>query len=323
MTAQGSTWNESRIPDQVGRTVLVTGANSGLGLRTATVLAGKGARVLLACRSPERGGQALDTVQRAATGDAPQLVALDLADLASVRTAAADVRRITGDRLHVLVNNAGVMAVPKGTTADGFETQFGTNHLGHAALTWLLMPALRGAAEADDAVRVVTLSSLAATQGRIDTEDPNFEHRPYNAARSYGQSKLANQVFALELDRRLRAANEPIASLAAHPGYTATNLTGNMAAGYDNRLVASVIKVSTKIGDKLLAQKVERGALPQLYAATAPEAVGGEYFGPNGFNQYWGSPKTVKPLRPARDPELGARLWEVTAKLTGVTPDPA
>lgn len=318
MTATRTKWTEDSIPDQSGRTALVTGANSGLGLRTATVLASKGARVLLACRSPERGAQALDAVKRAATGDAPELLALDLADLSSVRAAASEARRSTGDKLDLLINNAGVMATPKGTTADGFETQFGTNHLGHAALTWLLMPALRAA----PAARVVTLSSLAATQGSVDTADPNFERRRYNPAAAYSQSKLANQVFALELDRRLRGAGERVVSVAAHPGYTATNLTGNMAGNY-RPLLGAAIKLSTKIGDALFAQGVEPGARPQLYAATAPGVDGGQYFGPDGPRQLRGGPRAVKPLRPARDPELGARLWQLTAELTGITPDPA
>lgn len=189
-------WAEADIADQTGRTAVVTGANSGLGLRTAEVLAGKGARVLLACRSAERGAKALEQVRAAASGAAPELVKLDLADLASVREAAASVRERTGDRLDLLINNAGLMMTPRGRTADGFETQFGTNHLGHAALTWLLLPALRGGSGA----RVVTLSSVAATGARIDVADPNFEHRRYNPGAAYGQSKLANQVFALDLN---------------------------------------------------------------------------------------------------------------------------
>ncbi|MGH3520205.1 MAG: oxidoreductase [Haloechinothrix sp.] len=316
-------WTESDIPDQSDRTVLVTGANSGLGLRTATVLAGKGARVLLACRNPERGAGALDEVRGKATGQAPELIELDLADLGSVREAAIAVRDSTGDQLDVLVNNAGVMATPKGKTKDGFETQLGTNHLGHAALTWLLMPALRGASQSGTRSRVVTVSSLAATQGAIDLEDPNFERRRYNPAAAYGQAKLANQVFALELERRLRAAGEDIISVAAHPGYTATNLTGNMAGSYRNPVVASVIKAGAWISDKVIAQNVAMGTLPQLYAASAAWVEGGQYFGPSGLRQFRGSPTVVTPLRPARDVQLGARFWDLTAKLTGVTPDPA
>lgn len=318
-----SNWTEADIPDQVGRTALITGANSGLGLRTATVLASKGARVLLACRSPQRGAEALETVSSAASGAKPELVACDLSDLESVRAAAGMVRELTGDRLQLLVNNAGVMAVPRGATTDGFETQFGTNHLGHAALTWLLMPALRGAAATDDAVRVVTVSSLAATRGTLDVEDPNFERRRYSPAAAYSQAKLANQVFAMELDRRLRTAGEKVESLAAHPGYTATGLTGNMADGYQNPLVGTVLKVGGKVSDLLFAQNVKLGALPQLYAATAPAAESGQYIGPGGPKQFRGHPVPVRPLRPARDATLGAALWNLSAKLTGVTADPA
>lgn len=318
-----SAWTERDIPDQTDRTVLITGANSGLGLRTATALAAKGARVLLACRSAERGAAALTEVSRAASGPAPELVTLDLADLMSVRAAAAAVRHLTGDRLDVLVNNAGIMATPRGATVDGFELQLGTNHLGHAALTWLLMPALRGASQSRTPSRIVTVSSLAATQGVLDVTDPFFERRRYSPAAAYGQAKLANQVFALELDRRLRTAEENILSVAAHPGYTATNLTGTMAGSYHNPVVTGVLKVSTWIGDRVLAQGVATGALPQLYAATAAAVEGGQYIGPAGYRQLRGGPTTVKPLRPARDAQLGSTLWELTAKLTGVTPDPA
>ncbi|RSD23000.1 oxidoreductase [Amycolatopsis eburnea] len=312
-------WTENDIADQSGRTVVVTGANSGLGLRTAEVLAGKGARVFLACRSPERGAKALDQVRAAAAGAEPELIPLDLSELASVRAAAASVRERTGDALDVLVANAGVMATARGRTADGFELQFGTNYLGHAALTWLLLPALRGGTHA----RVVTLSSLAATGARIDLEDPNGEHRRYNPATAYGQSKLANQVFAMELDRRLRAAGDDVLSVAAHPGYTATGLGSGMARSYSNPVVRGVIAGGHRIGEALFAQNVRQGALPQLYAATADGVEGGDYLAPGGLGGMHGSPVKVRPLTPALSASLGAALWDVTAKLTGVTPDPA
>ncbi|MGW3960198.1 oxidoreductase [Amycolatopsis sp. NPDC005003] len=312
-------WTEADIPDQSGRTVLVTGANSGLGLRTSQVLAGKGARVLLACRSAERGAKALEIVKAAAAGAGPELIPLDLSELASVRAAAVSVRERTGDTLDVLVNNAGVMATARGRTADGFELQFGTNHLGHAALTWLLLPALRGGRHA----RVVALSSIAATGARIDVEDPNFEHRRYNPATAYGQSKLANQVFAMELDRRLRAAGDDVVGVAAHPGYTATGLGSGMARSYSNPVVRSVIAGGHKIGEALFAQNVRRGALPQLYAATADGVEGGDYIVPGGLGGTRGNPVKGRPLPAARSESLGAALWDVTAKLTGVTPDPA
>ncbi|SFQ37774.1 NAD(P)-dependent dehydrogenase, short-chain alcohol dehydrogenase family [Amycolatopsis arida] len=324
MVSQARKWTENDIPDQAGRVALVTGANSGLGLRTAEVLTTRGAKVLLACRSAERGAGALDRVARlAGAGNQPELVPLDLADLASVRDAARQVRDRTGDGLHLLVNNAGVMGTPLRRTKDGFELQFGTNHLGHAALTWLLMPALRDAARSDDRPRVVTVSSMAATTGQIDLDDPNFERRGYNPAAAYGQAKLANQVFAVELDRRLRAAGEQILSVAAHPGYTVTGLGSAMARSYDNPLIRTVVGGGVRIGELLLGQSVRMGTLPQLHAATAPEIAGGDYVGPDGLRGVRGHPVVGRPLGRALKPETGAGLWELTAKLTGVTPDPA
>jgi len=313
-----STWTADDIPDQTGRTALITGANSGLGLRTAQVLAGKGARVLLACRSAERGAQALRSVAQAATGATPELVRLDLADLVSVREAAATARQLTGDSLDLLVNNAGVMAVAMGRTKDGFELQFGTNYLGHAALTWLVMPALRGGTKS----RVVTLSSLAAIPGKIDFADPNAERKRYHAATAYGQAKLANQVFALELDRRLKAAGEEILSVAAHPGYTSTGLGSNMAKSYSNPVVRGIIGGAHSLGQVVFAQGTRMGALPQLYAATAPDVEGGDYFAPRGLGWLRGYPTKVATVPAARNEAIGEALWGLTAKLTGVTPDP-
>jgi NAD(P)-dependent dehydrogenase (short-subunit alcohol dehydrogenase family) len=301
-------WTEADIPDQTGRTVLVTGANSGLGLRTAEVLSGKGARVLLACRSPERGQRALERVL--AHGGKAELVELDLADLSSVRRAAQTVRESTGDALDVLVNNAGVMAVPLGRTTDGFERQFGTNHLGHAALTWLLMPALRGRTDA----RVVTVASLAHQAGRVDLADPNYEVRRYSAWRAYCQSKLANLLFARELDRRSR----DVTSVAAHPGLTATELSTNMARAQRNPLMT----VGAKISD-FVSQSVEMGTLPQLYAATSPHVRGGGYYGPDGFRGMRGNPAEADSTAASKDELAAARLWDLTAELTGITPDPA
>ncbi|MFI9006379.1 oxidoreductase [Actinosynnema sp. NPDC053489] len=305
-------WDIADIPDQSGRTALVTGANSGLGLRTAEVLAGKGARVLLACRSPERGERALERVR--ATGGEAELVRLDLADLSSVRAAADSVRERTGDALDVLVNNAGVMAVPHGRTADGFERQFGTNHLGHAALTWLLMPALRHRPGA----RVVTVSSVAHQVGRLDLADPNYEVRRYRAWDAYAQSKLANLLFTRELDRRTRAAGVDVTSVAAHPGMTATELSGNMARARGNALLGLGVRVSD-----FLSQSVEVGALPQLYAATSPDVRPGGYYGPDGFRELRGHPAPARSSTAARDDLAASRLWDLTAKLTGVAPDPS
>jgi NAD(P)-dependent dehydrogenase (short-subunit alcohol dehydrogenase family) len=309
-----SEWTEADIPDQSGRTVLITGANSGLGLRSAKVLAAKGAHVLLACRSRERGEQAI----RAIGGGT--LVPLDLADLGSVRLAATAVRELTGDRLDVLMNNAAVMAPPRTHTKDGFELQFGTNHLGHAALTWLLMPALRGAGDA----RVVTLSSLAVRGARLDLNDPNFERQPYRASLGYSRSKLANQVFAIELDRRLRAAEEGVVSVAAHPGYATTGLISAMGRSYPNPLLRVAIETTDRLARALrVGQDVRLAARVQLFAATAPQVNGGDYIGPGGIGQLRGRPTFVSPASQALDRRTGTALWELTAKLTGVTPEPA
>ncbi|MGW6446887.1 oxidoreductase [Lentzea sp. NPDC055074] len=293
-----SRWTEADIPDQTGRTVLVTGANSGLGLRTAQVLAARGAHVIMGCRSVQRG----ETARRSVQGSA-EVLELDLADLSSVRAAAEKV-----ESLDVLVNNAGIMAVPNGRTVDGFERQFGTNHLGHAALTWLLLPALKHRPGA----RVVTVSSLMHRAGRIDFEDPNWERRPYSLQGSYGQSKLANILFARELDRR----SSDVTSIAAHPGMTTTELTNNMADAHKS----VVMKVGGRISH-LFSQSVEMGTLPQLYAATSPEARGGEFYGPDGFNGLRGHPAVARMTAAARDDLAANRLWELTIKLTGIAPD--
>lgn len=293
-----SRWTEADIPDQTGRTVLVTGANSGLGLRTAQVLAGKGAHVIMGCRSVQRGQAARRTVRGPA-----EVLELDLADLSSVRAAAESV-----SALDVLINNAGIMAVPYGKTVDGFERQFGTNHLGHAALTWLLLPALRQRPGA----RVVTVASLAHQYGRIDFDDPNWERRSHSYRGSYGQSKLANILFARELERR----SSDVTSIAAHPGFTVTDLTNNMASAHNSFLLRLGGKIS-----HLFSQSVAMGALPQLYAATSPDARGGQYYGPDSFNGMRGYPAVARMTAAARDDLAANRLWELTIKLTGITPD--
>ncbi|UVS77813.1 oxidoreductase [Actinokineospora sp. UTMC 2448] len=302
-------WSEADIPDQTGRTVLVTGANSGLGLRSAQVLAAKGAHVIMACRSPEKGKAALATIDGAA-----ELLQLDLADLASVRKAAEEVRERTGDRLDVLMNNAGIMGPPKGVTVDGFELQIGTNHLGHAALTWLLLPAVTG--------RVVTLSSLAHRGPGLDVDDLNWERRRYRAVGAYSASKLANLIFAIELDRRLRAAGSEVVSVAAHPGLTDTELAANSARTRGSGRFGQAATSIVSFGNRLITQSLQRGALPQLYAATAPDVTGGEYFGPQGIGEVAGSPKRARARSAARNADLGRRLWERTAELTGIAPAP-
>jgi protochlorophyllide reductase len=307
-----ASWSEADIPDLTGRTAVVTGANSGLGLRSARMLASAGAKVLLACRDAARGGEALSSVVD--SGGQAELVLLDLASLASVAAAAREIRERTGDHLDILMNNAGVMMTPKRRTRDGFELQLGTNYLGHAALCWQLMPALRGSA----APRVVSLSSIAARFGRVSFADPNYRHRCYTAPTAYGQSKLATLLFARELDRRAAAAGLGLVSVAAHPGLTSTELVSNMGRSRGSALLAG----PGSSFSALFGQPVARGALPQLYAATAADVAGGEYFGPDGPGELRGAPRRVS-LHNARGKDAVARrLWELTAELTGVSPEP-
>jgi NAD(P)-dependent dehydrogenase (short-subunit alcohol dehydrogenase family) len=301
----GDGWESDQIPDQAGRVAVVTGANSGLGLVAARELAGKGALVVLACRNMEKGRAALADVAAAATGPEPELEELDLADLSSVRSF-AERFRAKHDGLDLLINNAGVMAAPRHHTADGFELHLGTNHLGHFALTNLLLPLMEGREDA----RVVTLSSNAHKTVRGIAFDNLNGDRRYFRWNAYGQSKLANLLFALELDRRLRTQGSTVKSLAAHPGYAATNLQSAAAPLVD--------RLAMKVGNALVAQSDEMGALPVLYAATEPGLEGGTYAGPDGIAEQRGHPKVVRPNRAARNEESARRLWEASADLTGV-----
>ena len=285
-------WTADDIPDQSGRTFVVTGANSGLGASTARALAAHGATVVLACRNVTKGEAAAKTMP----GDV-RVQPLDLADLASVRAFADSVADVD-----VLVNNAGVMAVPFGRTADGFEMQVGTNFLGHFALTGLLLDRI--------AARVVTVSSNAHKAGQINLDDLNWERRRYQRWRAYAQSKLADLVFAYELQRRLTAAGSPVLSLAAHPGYASTELQSHTESWQDGLM---------KFGNWLVGQSADMGALPSLYAAVADSAEGGTYYGPDRLAQMRGYPTKATSTRSARDPELGRRLWEQAEKLTGVS----
>lgn len=302
-------WTVADLPDQTGRTAVVTGATSGLGLATARALAGVGARVLLAARNPEKAARSRDEVAAVATAAEPEVVALDLADLDSVRDAAVAVAE-RAPALDVLVNNAGIMALPLGRTAQGFELQLGTNHLGHFALTGRLLPTLLAA----EAPRVVTVSSNAHKLGRIRWDDLQAHHR-YRRWPAYAQSKLANLLFALELDRRALAAGAPLVSVAAHPGYSSTHLAAAGPEASGHPLVASIFD----LGGSLAAQSADDGALPQLYAATMPDVRGGEFFGPGRLFEMRGAPVRVVPTARARDREAASRLWSVSERLTGVT----
>jgi NAD(P)-dependent dehydrogenase (short-subunit alcohol dehydrogenase family) len=305
-----SSWTADDIPDQSGRTVLVTGANSGLGLRTAEALAGKGARLLMGCRDAAKGQAAQTHVAATAKGPAPELVPLDLAALASVHEAAREVAA-TVDQLDVLVNNAGVMAMPLRRTVDGFELQFATNHLGHFALTGLLLPVLLRAT----APRVVTVSSNMHRIGRNDWSDPNWDHRRYLKWQAYGQTKLANLLFTRELARRAAAAGSSLVAAAAHPGLAATHLVPSSTEASRRGLVGRVIDS----GNRLVAQPDSAGALPQLYAATMPDVTSGDYFGPDRFFQLRGHPTRVGASTAGRDDHAAHRLWELSEASTGVT----
>jgi protochlorophyllide reductase len=297
-------WTTAEIPDQTGRIALITGANSGLGLESARALAGHGATVVLACRSRRKGEVARDALLPAATGGL-EVLELNLADLASVRAGARWLADQYG-RLDILLNNAGVMGTPRRLTHDGFELQFGTNHLGHFALTKALLPLL----EERPGARVVTVTSGAQYFGRIAFDDLQGEAR-YDRWAAYGQSKLANVMFALELQQRLTAAGRPAISLAAHPGLARTNLQPASVAAANSKLEG----LAYRLMDPLF-QSAAMGALPQLYAATAPEARGGEHYGPDQWGGMRGWPTQVRIAPAALDPNQRRRLWEVSEALT-------
>ncbi len=297
-------WTSDQIPDQNGRLAVVTGANSGLGLVTARELARKGAYVVLACRNQAKGEKARRAIEMRAPTAKVVVAELDLASLDSVR-AFAEWLRSEHDGVDLLINNAGVMATPHRRTADGFELQFGTNHLGHFALTGLVIDMLEGREDA----RVVTLSSDTHRIGKIAFDNLSGERR-YFRWRAYGQSKLANLLFALELDRRLRAAGSALKSMAAHPGYAATNLQHAGPTRLDELLML--------VPNKVLAQSDEMGALPTLYAATEPGVEGGTYIGPDGVAEQRGHPTKASPNSAARDEAVARRLWEISEEMTGV-----
>ena len=305
---QNRKWSESDVPDQTGRVVVVTGANTGIGYHTAAVLAYSGAHVVLAVRNLEKGNTALSRIVAAAPGADVTLQRLDLTSLDSVR-AAADALRAAYPRIDLLINNAGVMWTPKQVTKDGFELQFGTNHLGHFALTGLLLDHLlpvRGS-------RVVTVSSLGhRLRASIHFDDLQWD-RGYDRVGAYGQSKLANLLFTYELQRRLAArsgAKHATIAVAAHPGGSNTELARNLPAVF--RPVKAVL-------GPLLFQGPAGGALPSLRAATDPGVQGGQYYGPDGFLEQRGHPKVVQSSAQSHDEELQRRLWTVSEELTGVT----
>lgn len=302
-------WTIDQIPDQAGRIAIVTGASSGLGLETAIALATANATVILACRNPAKADDALAVLRSRVPSADARLMRLDLADLASVK---AFAKAFSGahQRLDLLINNAGVMAVPLSRTRDGFEMQIGTNHLGHFALTGLLIEHML----ATENSRIVNLASLAHKWTRaMNLDDLNFEQGGYNKWDAYGKSKLANLLFTFELKRRLDRAKAQTIVSAAHPGYASTNLqfVGPQQAG--SRISAAMMKM----GNLLFSQSSTMGALPTLYAATAPDVHSGDYFGPDGFMQMRGSPRRVGCRGDARDEKSASRLWSISQELTG------
>lgn len=296
-------WTAADIPDQTGRTVVITGANSGLGRASASMLAGAGAHVVMACRNPDKAARAASDLRRAHPHASIEVRELDLASLASVRSFAAGLVE-TGLVVDVLMNNAGIMAVDRGTTADGFEMQFGVNHLGHFALTGLLLPLL---GSNPGGARIVNVSSMGHRAGRMSLDDPNAERRNYRRWPAYFQSKLANLLFTAELHSRLSAADSGVVALAAHPG-TATTELGKVGSSASNWVLRRAFGAAVR--------GAEPGALSQVRAATDPAARGGDYFGPRWMVA--GRPQLETPSRRARNADDARRLWEISERLTGV-----
>ena len=302
-------WTREEMPSLEGQTWVVTGANSGLGLETAKALAAKGALVVMACRDPKRAEAAADEVRRVAPNARLELETLDLASLKSIEDFAAKMAKAY-PVLDGLINNAGIMAIPRRTTADGFEMQLGTNHLGHYALSMRLLPLL----EAAKAPRLISVASTAHKFGTMNFDDLMGE-KSYKPWAAYGQSKLANLLFIYELNRKLAAAGKKTVAAAAHPGYAATNLQG----------VGSKMDGGSKLegwfmdlGNAIMAQPAHMGALPTLYAATVSDVKGGEYFGPGGFMEMGGYPRRCDSNAKSKDVESAKKLWEVSEQLTGV-----
>ena len=299
-------WTENDVPDQRGRLAIVTGSNTGLGYDTARVLAGRGAHVVMAVRDTAKGEAAADRIRQLSPGAQVSVRKLDLGSLASVRDAGVEMAS-EYPRIDLLINNAGVMYPPKQTTADGFELQFGTNHLGHFALTGLLLGNLLPV----EGSRVVVVASIAHNiRAKIDFEDLQWEHRRYDRVAAYGQSKLANLMFAYDLQRRLAAANTKTIAVAAHPGVAATELVRHIPG-------AGLPGVNWLSGR--LLNSAEMGALPTLRAATDPAVKGGQYWGPDGFRELRGHPVLVDSTKQSKDVAIQERLWKVSEELTGVT----
>ncbi|MHB1023528.1 MAG: oxidoreductase [Acidobacteriaceae bacterium] len=309
-----SKWTTANIPSQAGKIAIITGANSGIGFHTALELARAGARVVLACRNPAKGEAALARIRQQLPTVQVELALLDLASLTSIRQFAADFLQ-RGEQLDLLINNAGIMALPqRQTTKDGFEAQFGTNHLGHFALTGLLFPALlQAASQSLELPRIVNVSSIAHKQGRMHFEDLQFTQQ-YNPWKVYQQSKLANLLFTLELNRRIHAAKLHLRAITSHPGVAATNLfESGPNAGKAGLRAKAMMRLVNFIG-----QSDAQGALPSLYAATSADVVDGGFYGADGLLEFRGSPVRVTPRPQAMDPLAAAKLWGISEQLTRV-----
>jgi NAD(P)-dependent dehydrogenase (short-subunit alcohol dehydrogenase family) len=300
-----SKWTEGSVPSQAGRTAVVTGGNTGIGFEAARVLAARGATVVLAVRNLDKGKDAAGRISAATPGADVSVQSLDLSSLDSVRAAAEELRA-AHDKIDLLVNNAGVMYTPRSTTADGFELQFGTNHLGHFALTGLLLDRLVPVAGS----RIVTISSVGhRIRAAIHFDDLQWE-RGYSRVAAYGQSKLANLLFTYELQRRLAAETSSTIAVAAHPGLSNTELGRNMPAP---------LRLGNALVGRFISQAPAMGALPTLRAATDPGAVGGQYYGPDGFQELVGHPVVVRSSAQSHDTDLQRRLWTASEEPTGVT----
>jgi NAD(P)-dependent dehydrogenase (short-subunit alcohol dehydrogenase family) len=308
MPPRSNRWTAADVPDQSGRTAVVTGANSGLGLVTAGVLAGHGATVILACRDLARAERAAGRIRAGAPGAGVHVLRLDLASLASVRAAASEIRA-AWPRLDLLINNAAVMRPPYQRSADGFELTFATNHLGHFALTGLVLDRLL----ATPGSRIVTVSSVGHRDGVMRFDDLQFE-RGYRADDAYAQSKLANLLFTYELAARLQAAGQRTIALAAHPGVARTELFR-----WDPRLARALLSPALRPLTFWTVHSAQAGALPALRAATDPAARAGEYYGPGGWREYTGCPVRVESAGPSHDLSSRRRLWETSEQLTGVS----
>lgn len=292
-------WNSNDVPDQNGRVAVVTGASSGIGYETARVLAEKNAKVIIAVRNLYKGEKAAEKIKTRHEKADLVIMELDLANLKSVKQFAESFKK-EYEQLDLLINNAGVMIPPYSKTTDGFELQFGTNHLGHFALTGLLLDLLKKTAGS----RIVNVSSMAHTQGNINFDDLNWGKRTYAPWNAYGDSKIANLYFTYELNRKMDSADKTPLVVAAHPGVTATDLQRHSG------LVSFL--------SNLFAQKIEMGALPTLYAAVAPDVKSGDYFGPSGFKEIRGYPKKVESNALSHDTTIANKLWDISEKLTGI-----